>query len=54
MEQILTIEEANDLNLREIDAKALQDEVDRVWETVESMREAQIFTEEMLAREISV
>jgi hypothetical protein len=53
-EQTLTLEEANELQLREIDAGALTDEVDRVWETVESMREAQVFTEEMLAREISV
>ena len=53
-EQILTLEQANELDLREIDAEALQDEIDRVWETVESMREAQVFTEEMLAREISV
>lgn len=54
MEQILTLEEANGLHLRELDAKALEDEVGRVWETIESMREAQVFTEEMLAREISV
>jgi hypothetical protein len=54
VEQILTLEQANELHLRELDAKALQDEVDRVWETIESMREAQVFTEEILAREISV
>ena len=44
MEQILTLEEANKLHLREIDAEALEGEVGRVWETVESMREAQVFT----------
>lgn len=53
-EHILTLEEANGLHLREIDAQALQNEVDRVWETIDSMREAQVFTEETLAREISV
>ena len=53
-ERILTLDEANGLHLREIDAQALQNEVDRVWETIDSMREAQVFTEETLAREISV
>jgi hypothetical protein len=53
-EQILTQPETNELPLREVDAEALQLDIDRVWETIESMREAQVFTEDILAREISV
>jgi hypothetical protein len=53
-EPTLTLDEANELHLREIDGQALQNDVERVWETINSMREAQIFTEETLAREISV
>jgi hypothetical protein len=53
-QETLTLEEANSLHLREIDAQALASEVERVWETIDSMRDAQIFTEETLAREISV
>jgi hypothetical protein len=53
-EPTLTLDEANELHLREIDGQALQNDVEQVWETINSMREAQIFTEETLAREISV
>lgn len=54
LQDTLTLQEANELNLRELDASALQGEVDRVWETIDSMQEAQVFPQQTLAREISV
>jgi len=53
-QETLTLEQANELHLRELDAQALQNEVDQVWETIDSMQEAQVFPEQTLAREISV
>jgi predicted RNA-binding protein (virulence factor B family) len=54
VQQVLTLDEANALTWRKIDAQALDSQAQVVWETIESMKSAQTFNEETLAREISV
>lgn len=49
---VLTLEEANALEWRELDPKELDSLVDSVWETVDKLREAQTVSKETLASEI--
>jgi hypothetical protein len=53
-EEVLTIEEANALEWRDLDVSALESEVKAVWDTIQSMQEAQTVSNETLTREISV
>jgi hypothetical protein len=53
-ENVLTIEEANSLQWRELDVSALEAEVTAVRETIKSMQEAQTVSNDTLTREISV
>ncbi len=52
--EVLTLEEANALDWRELDLQALEAQVEAVWETVASMQEAQTVSRETLTCEISV
>lgn len=52
--EILTLEQANALQWRELDPDALTQQIEAVWDTVASMQEAQIISNEMLSCEISV
>ena len=53
-EEVLTLHDANSLPWRDLDVSALESQVQAVWETVESMQEAQTVRIEMLMYEISV
>lgn len=53
-EEVLTLAEANALQWRDLDVSALEAEVTAVWETIQSMQEAQTVSNETLTREISV
>ena len=49
---VLTVEEANALEWRDIDAEELDSSVESVWDTVHKLREAQAVSKKTLASEI--
>ena len=51
---MLTIEEVNQLQLRELNVQELEAQIEVVWETVDGMMGAEIVSAEILASEISV
>jgi hypothetical protein len=53
-EQILTPQEADLLEMRELNVHELEAQVDSVWETVERMQEAETVSQETLTFEISI
>jgi hypothetical protein len=53
-EEVLPSDNASVLELRELDVSALEEQAVAVWETVESMQEAQTVSKDTLTCEISV
>ena len=53
-EESLTLQEANNLEWRDLDVVALEAEIAPVWEAITNMQDAQTVSNETLSREISI